>query len=306
MTLHDLVRHTGGDLRHGGMAANIPAPGHSRHDRSVALKLGYDGKVLVHCFGDSNWRDVLAHLRAEGLIDHRDHLAGSGSEAPSSSWCAAAPRASDQSAEARIAAARQIWADGKLVSRTLAARYLQRRSITRPIDDQAIRYNARTPTAVYLKAGRRQGAMVAAFRDAQGDVTAVEITYLDAQGRRDERRKVSRKTVGVVPAGAAVRLDPAAEEMLVGEGVCTVLSATEIFGLPGWALGSINNLRQWTPPAGVRSVLIAADGNLVGRAAAQHLAERLVALGLQARIEIPPAGLGDWNDCAKHQKFYFP
>ena len=47
--------------------------------------------------------------------------------------------------------------------------------------------------------------------------------------------------------------------MLVGEGVFTTLSATERFGLPGWALLSTRNLRAWSPPEGVRSILIAAD-----------------------------------------------
>ena len=57
----------------------------------------------------------------------------------------------------------------------------------------------------------------------------------------------------------------------------TTLSATEWFGLPGWALMSTRNLRVWSPPPGVRSVLIAADQDVDGEALADQLKGRLIA-----------------------------
>ena len=57
--------------------------------------------------------------------------------------------------------------------------------------------------------------------------------------------------------------------MLVGEGFFTTLSASECFALPGWALMSTRNLRGWSPPEGVRSVLIAADRGKDGEASAE-------------------------------------
>ena len=103
-------------------------------------------------------------------------------------------------------------------------------------------------------------------------------------------------------------LDPIADKvlvlaalvMLIGEGVFTTLSASEWFGLPAWALMSTRNLRVWSPPEGVRSVLIAADRGRDGEASAARLQGRLVQAGLAATIALPPAPFGDWNEWSDH------
>jgi hypothetical protein len=84
--------------------------------------------------------------------------------------------------------------------------------------------------------------------------------------------------------------------MLVGEGVFTTLSASERFGLPGWALMSTRNLRVWAPPEGVRSVLIAADRGKDGEASADRLQQRLCEAGVAASVALPPEPWGDWNE----------
>ena len=66
MSLRPIVQALGGDLYDRGQRANIPAPGHSAADRSVSLLLK-DGRIIVHTFGDGDWRAVLDHLRGEGL-----------------------------------------------------------------------------------------------------------------------------------------------------------------------------------------------------------------------------------------------
>ena len=68
MTLRSIVQALGGDLYDGGRRANIPAPGHSAEDRSVSLLL-QDDRVVVHTFGDGDWRAVLDFLREQQLID---------------------------------------------------------------------------------------------------------------------------------------------------------------------------------------------------------------------------------------------
>jgi putative DNA primase/helicase len=122
------------------------------------------------------------------------------------------------------------------------------------------------------------------------------VTYLAANGRRAEDLRLPRKTVGPAPGGCAVRLDEVADEMLVGEGVFTTLSASEWFGLPGWALMSTRNLRVWSPPPGVRSVLIAADRGKDGEASAEVLRARLAGDGIAVTVALPPAPFGDWNE----------
>lgn len=59
MSLSHIVKALGGELYDGGRRANIPAPGHSSADRSVSLLLE-DDRVVVHTFGDGDWKAVLA------------------------------------------------------------------------------------------------------------------------------------------------------------------------------------------------------------------------------------------------------
>jgi hypothetical protein len=171
------------------------------------------------------------------------------------------------------------------------------RGITRDLPGAgALRHHSEAPVAAYRQSRYRRPALLAGIQAEDGRYTAVEVTYLAPNGRRAEDLRLSRKTVGPSPGGCAVRLDPAAPEMLVGEGVFTTLSACERFGLPGWALMSTRNLRAWAPPEGVRSVLIAGDRGKDGEASAERLKERLIHAGVAAIVALPPEPWGDWNE----------
>ena len=123
------------------------------------------------------------------------------------------------------------------------------------------RFNPAVPVCVYGTEDRiaTRPALVVAIRDAGGAFSGVEVTYLRPNGRRADELRLPRKHIGRVPAGCAVRIDPVASHMLVAEGFVTALSARNRFGLPAWALLSTRNLRAWSAPPGVRSVLIAGD-----------------------------------------------
>jgi hypothetical protein len=84
--------------------------------------------------------------------------------------------------------------------------------------------------------------------------------------------------------------------MLVAEGVFTTRAAKAWFDLPGWALMSTRNLRAWSAPEGVRSVLIAGDRGKDGEASAAALRDRLLADGVAAHVALPPEPWGDWDD----------
>lgn len=288
MTLHAIVRALGGDLYQGGARANIPAPGHSRRDRSISLLLSH-GRLVVHGFGGADWRAAFRMLRERGLVDADGRFSSDGG---------ASIAAPDRSG--RIRTARDLWEGaGPITPATLSLAYLKGRSVlSDPGGISDLRHHACAPISVYRQQSTTRPALVAGVRGPSEDLTAVELTYLDPSGRRAVGLRLSRKTVGLVPAGAAVRLAPAASEMLVAEGVITALSAIERFKLPGWALMSAGNLAAWTPPGGVRRVLIAADRGAVGQDAADRLRRRLSAAGLSACIRLPDMPFGDWNEAA--------
>lgn len=292
MSLLQIVRALGGELYEGGRRANVPAPGHSKHDRSVSLLFEND-RVVAHCFGDGSWKRVLDDLRARGLIDDQHR--------PTSLVVAAAPRVSPPPASRalRIATAQRIWGLGRPLGRSAAAQYLRRRGVTRDLPGpDAARYIAEAPTAAYAAQSRTRPALALGILDPDGALTAVELTYLTLGGHRASDLKLSRKTIGVVPRGSAVRVHAPAKKLLVAEGFLTTLSASEWFRLPAWALLSTSNLRGWSPPPGVEAVLVAGDNGSDGQASALRLAVRLEDLGVAAEVVFPPEAHGDWNEAA--------
>lgn len=291
MTLHRIVAALGGDLYQGGHRANVPAPGHSAQDRSVSLLFSGE-RLIIHGFGGADWRAVRDHLLGLGLIDPSGRPVGG----PQVS-IPAAPRPARQ---ARIAMARRLWDEASILYRgSLSHRHLLSRAITVSPDRlEALRHHPAAPVSVFGPDGLKRPALVARITAPTGDLTAVELVYLDPNGRRADRLKVPRKTVGVLPAGSAVRLAPPRERLLVGEGVMTVLSASERFGLPAWALLSAHNLSAWSAPDGVRSVLIAGDRGLAGETASARLQCRLLDDGIDASIVLPPVAFDDWNSAA--------
>lgn len=286
MTLHAMVATLGGDLYEGGHRANVPAPGHSAVDRSMSLMLS-EGRVIIHGFGGVDWRAMRDDLRRRGLIDSEGVLTRSGRPGPS---------VLKPDHAIRRATAARLWDDAVvIVEATASQRHLRLRAV-RCGGALNLRHHPHAPISVYRHDGRHRPALVARISEASDRLTAIELTYLEPSGRLAAGLRLTRKTVGLVPSGAAVRLAPANEEMLVGEGVFTTLSAMDRFDLPGWALMAANNLAAWTPPAGVRRVLIAADRGAVGQAAADRLRVRLLRIGVQAEAIWPEPPYGDWNE----------
>src|SRR5699024_3671838 len=83
----------------------------------------------------------------------------------------------------------------------------------------------------------------------------------------------------------------------IAEGIETALSSAQLVRIPVWAGVSAYGLEQFVPPSDVRNVYVFADNDesQTGQDAAARLSERLIRLGLNVRIHIPPVP-GDWND----------
>jgi phage/plasmid primase-like uncharacterized protein len=95
--------------------------------------------------------------------------------------------------------------------------------------------------------------------------------------------------------GGAVRLEEPDEVLMIGEGIETCLAAMQATGNPAWAALSTSGLRALDLPDSVRNVIILADGDDPGEAAARACASRWMRQGRRVRIARPPRGL-DFND----------
>jgi putative DNA primase/helicase len=95
--------------------------------------------------------------------------------------------------------------------------------------------------------------------------------------------------------GGAVRLADPGDVLMVGEGIETCLAAMLASGHPAWAALSTSGLRTLDLPKNVRDVIVLADGDEPGEAAARDCAWRWKREGRRVRIARPPQGL-DFND----------
>lgn len=200
-------------------------------------------------------------------------------------------READQARAAKQAAAQRLWAGSTPCAETAAARYLAGRGIGHASTSAALRFrgDCRHPE------GGRLPAMVGLVQDAAGRPIAAHRTYLTREGGKAAADPV-RASLG--PAwGGAVRLDPAAPSLVIGEGIETAASAGLLLGLPAWAAVSAGNLgRGLVLPPEVNDIVIAADPDAAGATAAAAASARWIAEGRRVRIATPDTAGTDFND----------
>src|SRR5262249_27428570 len=152
----------------------------------------------------------------------------------------------------RVALAQRIWDAAQDARGTPVERYLAGRGTSY----LRLCYCA-GPLSLRRPDGTTGPAMVARVDGLDGELTGVHRTWLrrDAAGiwRRRDRAMLGRT------AGSAVRLGPAAETLLVGEGIESTVAGMVATGLPGWAALSTSGLVALRPPPEVRTVVILAD-----------------------------------------------
>jgi putative DNA primase/helicase len=249
---------------------------------SLTLRDGHR-RLLVKCWRGCNSVEVLAELRRLGLI------AGHGDDARR----APVVLHSDDRADTarRIALARRIWDAAKDARGSPVVRYLACRGIGLP-PPPALRWapSLRRPD------GTSGPAMVGRVDNLDGELIGVHRTWL-ARGPDGIWRRRDRASLGPT-GGSAVRFAPAAEMLLIGEGVETCAAAMQATGVSCWAALSTSGLVALHLPPTVRSVVILADhdANGAGQHAARTAAQRWLAEGRRVRIAMPPQPGWDFAD----------
>jgi hypothetical protein len=124
---------------------------------------------------------------------------------------------------------------------------------------------------------------------------AIHRTFLARDGKG--KAPVDPQKMMLGPSrGGAVRLAPLDQVLMIGEGIETCLAAMQATGHPAWAALSTSGLRTLDLPTEVREVIVLADGDDPGEAAANAAgALRWKRDGRRVRIAKPPNGL-DFND----------
>jgi hypothetical protein len=186
---------------------------------------------------------------------------------------------------------REIWEETAPAPGTVVERYLRSRGITLPIP-ASLRYH---PKLYHSETGRYFSGMVAARTGPQGNLLAIHRTYLTDSGRK-AAIDPDRKDLGVQRhRGTGILLAPIAEEMLVGEGIETVLSGMQMSGIPGIACGVAKGLEGLLLPPVVRRVRVLIDGDDAGKASARRARARWFRERRQVAFVPAPPGK-DFND----------
>ena len=124
-------------------------------------------------------------------------------------------------------------------------------------------------------------------RGSDDTLLGVHRTFLDHDGAGKSPVEPQKMMLGPC-RGGAVRLGTPGNVLMVGEGIETCLSAMQATGYPAWAALSTSGLRALDLPGDVRDVIVLADGDDPGEAAARDAALRWKREGRRVRIARAP------------------
>jgi putative DNA primase/helicase len=255
--------------------------------RALSVRDGKGGRLRVYCAngcGHDALDDALSRIVGGSWKPPKRDVAGRGAGVR----------------EHQRAGALRLW-DGcePSAAGTVGDRYLLGRRLSGLATSPALRFRGDCPHPE----GGRLPALVALVQNAVGAPIGVHRTYLRHDGSGKAAVEPPRASLGPI-WGGAVRLDPLAIELVIGEGIESSASAGRLLGLPAWAALSAANLaRGLVLPPDVRSVVIAADNDLPdqrgrrnGQDAARAAWHRWTAEGRRVRIALPRKEGHDFND----------
>ena len=285
MTAEAIAKALGGCKAGNGWTARCPA--HDDRNPSLSISTGKGGKVLLRCHAGCDQAQVIDALRARGLWEHRErhsikrrtYKANPQKDTPH-----------DRNDADRTEYALGIWQNSIPVPNTLAETYLQSRGLHLTLPS-TLRFHGR----LKHPSGGLWPAMVALVSRGQDDVPlAIHRTFLARDG--SGKAPVDPQKMMLGPCrGGAVRLGTPTDLLMVGEGIETCLAAMQATGNPVWAALLTSGMKALNLPEAVREVIVLADGDDPGEAAARECALRWQREGRRVRIARPPRGQ-DFND----------
>jgi DNA primase len=283
MTAETIARALGGHRAGATWMARCPV--HEDRSPSLSISAGKGGKVLVRCHAGCDQRDLITALQKRGLWPTTRQPLGTARE----------PRRRiaeepDAGALKRSGAALAIWQASQAAEETPVETYLRSRRLHLPTLP-SLRFHA----GLKHPSGGVWPAMAALVtHGATGLPLAVHRTFLSRDGSGKAPVDPAKMMLGPC-RGGVVRLCEPSDMLMVGEGIETCLAAMQASGKPAWAALSTSGLRSLDLPNVVRDVIVLADGDEAGEAAAQECARRWKGEGRRVRIARPPQGM-DFND----------
>jgi DNA polymerase I-like protein with 3'-5' exonuclease and polymerase domains len=191
-----------------------------------------------------------------------------------------------------------LWEQAQPIAGTLAEYYLTGRHIdvTQLPADVPLRFH---PHCMF-GARQRHPCLLALLRDIETNAPAgILRTALTGDGK-----KIDRLSLGRWHAPRAIKLWPAGETLIVGEGLETVLSAATRMThedrplRPAWATVGSARLATLPPILGVKQLIVLADKDDAGCTAARHCGETAANAGCTVQL-LTPINVKDFNDIVR-------
>ena len=287
MTAESIAKALGGHRAGATWMARCPA--HDDRSPSLSISAGKDGKVLVRCHAGCDQRNVIAALTERGLWDST----GKGLGRIARRRPKERATEPDPDAKARTEAALSIWKTSKGIAGSFAETYLRSRWITL-LPPASLRF---CPGLKHPSGGNWPALVALVVNGKSGSPIAIHRTFLARDGQGKAPVDPPKMMLGPC-RGGVVRLGKHGGVLMVGEGIETCLAAMQATGNAAWAALSTSGLRSLDLPRDVRDVIVLADGDAPGEAAAQDCARRWQREGRSVRIARPPSGT-DFNDLLK-------
>jgi putative DNA primase/helicase len=260
-------------------------PAHNDRKPSLSISDANDGKVLVYCHAGCDQEQVITALRRRGLWRDDCHRLLSGM-APS----AAVKSQPDANDAWRTRLAFAIWQFAKSPHGTLVETYLASRGIRLPLPT-ALRFH---PGLKHPSGGIWPAMVALVTRGPDSKPIGIHRTYLARDGSGKAPLAPAKMMLGPC-RGGVVRLGPVRDLVMVGEGIETCFAAMHATGHPAWAALSTSGLRTLDLPPDACDIIVLADGDDPGEAAARDAALRWCYEGRRVRVARPPQAL-DFND----------
>jgi hypothetical protein len=281
MNAEMIAKALGGCRAGAGWVTRCPA--HDDRKPSLSLRDSSSGLVLVRCHAGCEQEPVIAALRSRGLWTDRPRFVRR--RTPRN-----VERQPDRDEAEPSQEALAIWQSATPAGGTVVETYLRSRGLhlaTPP----TLRFRA----GLKHRSGGRWPAMVALVtRGSDGTPLAIHRTFLAVNGAGKAPVDPAKMMLGPC-SGGAVRLADPTNLLMVGEGIETCLAAMQATGNPAWAALSTSGLRSLDLPPEVRNVIVLADGDEPGEAAAKDCGFRWKREGRRVRIARPPQRM-DFND----------
>jgi putative DNA primase/helicase len=316
LDLRAMARALGGEVS--GRRVLAPGPQHSPKDRSLCISLApaMPCGFLVHSFAGDDPIECKDYVRARlGLPawqpgdeqDRRFHPSRIKDWDRTMADSQANLRERTEDDLIRIKRAQALWNEAADLRGTMAVQYLMARALDLPDDlaSAVLRFHPRCPWRNEdTGCTERIPVLLAAFRSIDDhDITAVHRIRLDQPQRWP---KADRRMLGLVYR-AAVKFDPVATTVTIGEGVETCMAARKCMAIgdieraPVWALGSVGAISFFPVLDGVKRLIILGESGEASAQAVRLCGQRWQHAGRRVQVLYSEIG-SDVNDALMMEK----